>query len=284
MPAPVNCYDLENAVIAALKPGGVNAIQYCNNCKAGKGSFFLEENVLLFVLEGSSTFRYGNVTYNVKKQQVIFFSRDIVIECRSEEEASIFLFFVLKNELIIDFAKLARLTTTYKEMPGMVMVKDSSARIQRFIASLQTYFLEEECITDSLAQLKLMELLFCLSRNEQSILEQVLNVRERLRPNISHVVEENIMNSMTLYQLARLAGRSVSSFRRDFLSTYNMPPSRWIRLKRLEKAQELLRSTNMSISSVCYTLGFESVAHFSRIFKSQFGHPPSEFRLNLLVA
>ncbi|MBK6987910.1 MAG: helix-turn-helix transcriptional regulator [Bacteroidia bacterium] len=78
---------------------------------------------------------------------------------------------------------------------------------------------------------------------------------------------------------ARLAGRSLSSFRRDFISTYNMPPSRWIRIKRLEKSRELLSNTTMTVTDICYTLGFESVAHYSRIFKLHYGYPPSEIRL-----
>jgi len=63
-----------------------------------------------------------------------------------------------------------------------------------------------------------------------------------------------------------------------------MPPSQWIRKKRLEKAQELLTSTTMTVTDICYTLGFENIAHFSRLFKSQFGYPPSEFRMTILVA
>ena len=53
--------------------------------------------------------------------------------------------------------------------------------------------------------------------------------------------------------------------------------------KELEK-QELLQSTNMTVTDICYTSGFESIAHFSRLFKSQFGNSPSEFRGNKLVA
>jgi AraC-like DNA-binding protein len=97
-------------------------------------------------------------------------------------------------------------------------------------------------------------------------------------------VEENIMNSLSLQQLAMMSGRSLSSFRRDFLAIYNMPPSHYIRQKRLEKARELLKSTTMTVTDICYTLGFENIAHFSRLFKSYFKSSPSEFRLVTLMA
>ncbi|MTD71637.1 AraC family transcriptional regulator, partial [Flavobacterium sp. LC2016-13] len=53
-----------------------------------------------------------------------------------------------------------------------------------------------------------------------------------------------------------------------------------IRYKRLEKAKELLLSTKMSITEICYNLGFENIAHFSRLFKIQFSQTPTEYRMN----
>jgi len=66
--------------------------------------------------------------------------------------------------------------------------------------------------------------------------------RDHYRTNITSTVEENITNAMSVDQLAKLSGRSLSSFRRDFIAIYNMPPKRWIRLKRIEKAKQLLRA------------------------------------------
>jgi transcriptional regulator GlxA family with amidase domain len=103
-------------------------------------------------------------------------------------------------------------------------------------------------------------------------------LRDNFHASISATVEQNILKSISLYQLAVLSGRSLSSFRRDFLAIYNMPPSQWIRQKRLEKAKELLTSTSLSVTDICYDTGFENIAHFSKIFKSQFGYCPTDFR------
>ena len=283
MKASINDFT-KNDKTNALKPENAITIQAGEPGIAGEGSLFLEENLLFFVREGRFSFRYGEVTYLVGKHQFAHFKKDILLEYRCEDQDSVFIVFVLKTDLVLEFTKLAQLGTVGRERPEMVTVRNPSARLLMYIESLEPYFQNESSITESLAKIKLLELLFCLKANDQSILEQVLDVRVRYRPNITSVVEENTLNSLSLRQLARLAGRSVSSFRRDFLSIYNMPPSRWIRLKRLGKAQELLVSTNMTVTNICYTLGFESIAHFSRIFKSHFGFPPSELRINALVA
>ncbi|WP_255654426.1 AraC family transcriptional regulator [Cohnella sp. REN36] len=44
------------------------------------------------------------------------------------------------------------------------------------------------------------------------------------------------------------------------------------------KAKELLAETALSATDVCFSTGFENIAHFSKVFKERFGLPPSEFR------
>ena len=91
-------------------------------------------------------------------------------------------------------------------------------------------------------------------------------------------MEKNYTSPVSLTELAYLSGRSLASFKRDFLAIYNMPPSKWIRKKRLDKAKEILKNTSIAVSDICYSLGYENPAHFSRIFKEQFGHSPTKVR------
>jgi AraC family transcriptional regulator, exoenzyme S synthesis regulatory protein ExsA len=154
----------------------------------------------------------------------------------------------------------------------------------KFMESLELYFLEPESIDEYLTKIKLLELLFNLSQVDGNILPQLMDLRSHFRADITMIVESNVMSPTSLTELAMLAGRSLSSFKRDFLAIYNMPPSTWIRQRRLEKARELLINTTMTVTDVCYTLGFENLAHFSRLFKSCFGSSPSRSRPTALQA
>ena len=89
------------------------------------------------------------------------------------------------------------------------------------------------------------------------------------------MVEDNYTSPISLEELAYLSGRSLSSFKRDFLSIYGETPAKWIRERRLSKARQMLQSSQMSVADVAYSLGFENPTHFSRIFKQQYGIPPS---------
>ena len=274
----------------SLVLNGYKAIEAYTNHQSTAGTLFLEENILFFVTEGTINIRYGKLDYVIGKNQMAFLKKDILIEyqtgnCQLDAtKKNEFILVSLKYELVKEFTKMAELSLTPRSEASPVTINTAGQQLSKYIDSLQPYFIQPEKVGGSLIKIKLLELLFYLAGSDNQILEQVLDLREHFRNNITNTVEENIMNSLSLSQLAVLAGRSLSSFRRDFLAIYNMPPSQWIRKKRLEKAQELLSSTTMTVTDICYTLGFENIAHFSRLFKSQFGYPPSEFRINILVA
>lgn len=275
-----------NAKVLMLN--GCSAIQSCTFDGSNEHTMFLEENMLLIVLGGTLRLRYGKAEYEVSKNQMAFLKKDILINYRQAAEANSpvkveYILFSLKYDVVKEFVKLADLSIAAQDEVFPIMVDELDKRLLRYVDSLELYFIEPEKVKGSLIKIKLLELMFYLSSYNNTILKQVLDLRDQFRSNITATVEENIMNSMSLYQLAVLSGRSLSSFRRDFLAIYNMPPSQWIRQKRLEKAKELLTSAKMTVTDVCYTAGFENIAHFSRLFKSEFGDCPSEFRMKVNV-
>jgi AraC-like DNA-binding protein len=281
LPRPVTPASFKNANIA-LSPNGHSAIQLKTYDECKTGSMFLQESTLLFIREGRFKFCYGKLEYEVRQNQIAFLKKDILFqyeaECLPGEKAE-YVIFSLTSELLKEFTKLTKLCAETREEAVPAMINSADRQLQRYIDSIEPYFNESKKVEVSLIKIKLLELLFYLFKAGYRILEQLLDLKENFRSNITATVEENLMNSLSLHQLAVLSGRSLSSFRRDFLAIYNTPPSEWIRQKRLEKSQELLLNTTMTVTDLCYTLGFENVAHFSRLFKSQFGYSPSQFRL-----
>jgi AraC-like DNA-binding protein len=267
---------------------GYSAIQACTYTESEEGTFFLEENMLLIILHGTLNIRFGEAEYEVSQNQMAFLKKDILVcfNAAGAQDASVkveYILFSLKYDLVKEFVKLAELSIAATEESFPITVNELDERLLKYVDSLEFYFIEPEKVEGSLIKIKLLELLFYLAANDNKILEQVLDLRDHFRSNITATVEENILNSLSLQQLAVLSGRSLSSFRRDFLAIYNMPPSQWIRQKRLDKARELLISTSMTVTDICYTTGFENIAHFSRLFKSRFGYCPTEFRTQLNI-
>jgi AraC-like DNA-binding protein len=58
-------------------------------------------------------------------------------------------------------------------------------------------------------------------------------------------------------------------------------PGRWIRERRLERCRRDLLDParrDLPASAIAWSWGFASPAHFSRVFRAAYGHPPSEYR------
>ena len=272
-----------------LMLNGYAAIQHCTGIESS-GSCYTEDIQLLFIKNGILRMRYGNENFEIGKHQVALLKKNILVEytkraeTTDEDQGVEFIQFTIKYDLVKEFTKLAALPAVCMDEPLPVIVKQSERECLAYMDSLESLLTDKGKPADGLVKIKMLELFFHLSGMDKTIFEQLLDVREHYRTNITSTVEENITNAMSVEQLATLSGRSLSSFRRDFVAIYNMPPSQWIRLKRLEKAKELLLSTTMTITDICYTLGFENIAHFSRLFKSHCGYPPSDYKTNSKAA
>ncbi len=83
-------------------------------------------------------------------------------------------------------------------------------------------------------------------------------------------------------ELARIAGLTTSAFSRSFRRHTGMTPIQYISRLRINLACQLLSDTSMSITKICYELGFNNLSNFNRQFLNQKGMPPTGFRKLML--
>ena len=78
--------------------------------------------------------------------------------------------------------------------------------------------------------------------------------------------------------LARIAHVSEAHFIRTFRATFGETPHRYLQRRRVERAMFLLRSTDRSVTDICFDIGFNSLGTFSRTFQEIVGESPTAFR------
>lgn len=83
---------------------------------------------------------------------------------------------------------------------------------------------------------------------------------------------------LDLQALAAIAGISRFHFQRLFTATYGRSPASYLSERRVERAQDLLRATNLTITEVCHAVGFSSLGSFSSRFRQLVGETPSAFQ------
>jgi len=107
------------------------------------------------------------------------------------------------------------------------------------------------------------------SRNQAHV--DLIN-RARLR------IRESLEVSLTIQQVAEELGVSYSNFRKLFKEHTGLSPAIYQQDLKLQRAKELLTTTDMSIKEIAYRLNFESPDYFSAKFKAKTGRKPSDLR------
>ncbi|OXG03963.1 AraC-like DNA-binding protein [Flavobacterium araucananum] len=267
----------------ALMLDGCSVIEQCIHSMEVKGTMYLEQHLLLIVLDGSVTLTYGKQEYKVGKNEMILLKKATAVKydkIGNPENDNIYdsLMFSIKDDLLKSFLATSDIKIPKIEGEIKTGVYPMNECLVAFAHSMKPYFFDHSIVHPGQLRLKIMELLYDVADGNRNMFLQILQLHEPVKADIAHVVEQHYASPISLSELAYLSGRSLSSFKRDFQGIYNMTPALWIREKRLEKAKEMLETTIMPVSDICYTLGFENVSHFSRIFKEFHGQAPTLFR------
>ncbi len=86
-----------------------------------------------------------------------------------------------------------------------------------------------------------------------------------------------ITEPIQLKDMASAAFLSPFHFHRTFKRVFGETPHRYLTRNRLQRAARLLRQTDLSVTEICLSTGFESLASFSNLFRSYYGVAPSKF-------
>lgn len=91
-------------------------------------------------------------------------------------------------------------------------------------------------------------------------------------------MDRNYTEPLDLDRLASVAGVSKYHFVRSFEKTYGDTPIRYLTRRRIERAQDLLRSANLTVTEICMMVGFASLGSFSSRFTRLVGESPTAYR------
>lgn len=152
--------------------------------------------------------------------------------------------------------------------------------INHFIDSLVFYFENPDLVNSELLVLKIKELILLLlqTKNAATIAELMAKLFSPRQANLKDVVQNHLFSNFSMNELAKLAGLSLSSFKRGFQNIYNDTPANYLRTKRMEKAIDLLKQSDYSVSEICFQIGFNDASHFTKAFKKHTKQSPLAFR------
>jgi len=91
------------------------------------------------------------------------------------------------------------------------------------------------------------------------------------------LIDREYARQLDVPALAREAYSSTAHFSRSFKRAFGETPHRYLQRRRVERAKELLRESDLSVTEISITVGFRSLGTFSRTFRDLVGLAPVDY-------
>jgi len=115
-----------------------------------------------------------------------------------------------------------------------------------------------------------------LSEHNKDLLTFLTHNSKPIKIDLYEFMIHTAVYNYSVAELARLTGRSISVFKRDFRAVFETTPHQWLIRKKIDYAEHLLKDKKMKSSDFYFMLGFNELSHFSSAFKKVKGISPSQ--------
>jgi AraC-like DNA-binding protein len=114
--------------------------------------------------------------------------------------------------------------------------------------------------------------------NEGAAERQMRALQKWRLKRVVEYVDSHLSSKITLLDLALVAGLSRMHFASQFRAATGLRPHEYLLKRRIDRAEELLRQSTMTLVEIALTVGFQTQAHFTTVFKRFVGDTPYQWR------
>ena len=103
------------------------------------------------------------------------------------------------------------------------------------------------------------------------------SMRKEMISRILYTIRTHAANRLNVRSHAKFIGLSERQLSRLIQDEFGMPPGRFIMLKRIEFAKQLLAANTTLVKNIAASLGFSDTSHFCRVFRAHTGMTPRQY-------
>jgi len=150
--------------------------------------------------------------------------------------------------------------------------------LKNYFQSLLPYIEESEKISKKLATIKTNEAIELLLNLKPSLKTFLFYFSDSYKIDLEKFMLQNYHYNVPVEHFAKLTGRSLAAFKRDFSYIFQTSPRKWLQEKRLAEAYFLIQHKKRKPTEIYLEVGFENLSHFYTSFKQKFGVTPSSIQ------
>jgi AraC family transcriptional regulator, exoenzyme S synthesis regulatory protein ExsA len=242
---------------------------------------YVSTHAITLVLKGVLKIETDNgLLATVNENQMVFLPKGLYTISDKIPQNGVFeaIVFFFEESLIADFLNSIKLTWN-KEKCVTHIIMEYTSEIKIFTESLLQIYENKQLAHRDLTKPKLFELLHLLSQTQKNACLQgaLATLNNKEKKSLREFMNANFSKPLAIEDYAYLTGRSLSTFRRDFIQQFGISPKQWLIDKRLERARSLLSGNHTSVSQVAMETGYENIPHFVKAFHKKYGTPPKQF-------
>lgn len=259
----------------------ITATENMNNCYQGNGlssEKIIPEHFFMYLIEGKMEAYDGEKKYELAAGDAVIARKNHLIRYSKQNAGQHFqsIVIALDEPFLKKFIKRYFGAVERNRSKDSFLKISSLALLDGFLTSVGAYYLGPGKLEPNFADVKREELLLILFHNEPELAGILLNFASPEKISLDEFMNRNFRFNLSLERFAFLSGRSLSAFKRDFLTTFNQTPGKWLTARRLQEAYFQIHKAAKSPVEIYLELGFENLSHFSKAFRKQFGFPPTQ--------
>lgn len=257
-----------------------NILYTCIYQKEHSAEQFVPEHALGMMLSGESHYYTNEGNYVAKEDAIGLIRRNQLVKklkkpASNGEPFKLISIFLDQNSLH-QYAAENNIPKQNAFHGAPVIDLTGNVFLKGFFDSLLPYIDNPEKLTPKISALKTLEAIELLLQTSVSFQNILFDFQEPHKIDLEAFMNHNYKYNVPLPTFAKLTGRSLSTFKRDFAKTFTASPEKWLQQKRLEQAYYLISKKKQRPSEVYLEIGFENLSHFSFAFKKLYGLTPSE--------
>lgn len=260
---------------------GDSFVYTCASDKAFAYEQFVPDTVLVYQISGQTHIYQRRREMILKEGQFLLgrrnqFAKSVKLPGKSKEYQCISV--ILSADRLRQFALDNDIECNEAYQGEKNLVLGANPFLKGYFHSVLPYVDQGKKVSKKLASMKVNEVIELLLSLRPGLRSFLLDLADPDKEDLEAFMLKNFHYNAPLESFAKLSGRSLTGFKREFAVTFKTTPGKWLKNKRLSEAYYLLQQKKRKPQDIYLDLGFENLSHFYTCFKQKYGVTPSEVK------